>query len=131
MNEQRSGLGQRIPARSSRVVTNEYDLEEDEEYYVTRPHTSARRYDLIPDQVIQQGNKRYHIRHGSPPVPPRQKQYFEGEEQRKPRRVHWFVYLGIFFMAVVGFSFLLFAFLEWWRQKKKNCTYTQKPNYPH
>lgn len=24
----------------------DYDLEEDEEYYVTRPHTSARRYDL-------------------------------------------------------------------------------------
>jgi hypothetical protein len=26
----------------------DYDLEEDEEYYVTRPHTSARRYDLPP-----------------------------------------------------------------------------------
>ncbi len=26
----------------------DYNLEEDEEYYVTRPHTSARRYDLPP-----------------------------------------------------------------------------------
>lgn len=26
----------------------DYDLEEEEEYYVTRPHTSARRYDLTP-----------------------------------------------------------------------------------
>src|SRR5579859_439683 len=28
----------------------DYDLEEEEEYYVTRPHTSARRYDRPPQR---------------------------------------------------------------------------------
>jgi hypothetical protein len=130
MNEQRSGLGQRIPARSSRVVTNEYDLEEEEKYYVTRPHTSTRRYDLIPDQVIQQGNRTYHVRHGSPPAPQRHHQYFE-EDQPKPRRhVHKLVYVGIAMFAVIAIWQGLNGLGYWWQTKLddlqfgKNRVYT-------
>lgn len=132
MNEQRTGLGQRVPARSSRVVTNDYDLEEAEEYYVTRPRTSARRYDLQPEQVFQQGNKTYHVHHGSPPVPARRHHYVAGDEEekeRRPRRVHWFVYLGIFFMAVVAFSFALISVGNWWQQKQDDWTYGQTRTY--
>src|SRR5260370_42572474 len=117
MNEQRSGLGQRVPARSSRVVTNEYDLEEDEEYYVTRPHTSTRRYDLIPDQVIQQGNRTYHVRHGAPPR--RQHQYFEEEQEPKPRRkVHKLLYVGIALFAIIAIWQGLNGLGYCWQQKQ-------------
>src|SRR5713101_5041808 len=97
IREQQSGLGQRQPARhqpASRQYAGhqagihpeeDYDLEEDAVYYDTRPHTSARRYDLVPEQVIRQGNRTYHVRHGPPP--PRRRQYFEEDEaQTKPRR---------------------------------------------
>jgi hypothetical protein len=141
MNEQRSGLGQRIPARSSRVVTNEYDLEEDEAYYVTRPHTSARRYDLIQDQVIQQGNKRYHIRHGSPPAQsrqqyqqqPRQRQEYveEEEERRRSRRVHFhpLVFIGFFLFAMIGGYIALSAIGQGWQKQQDDWTYGQMRTY--
>src|SRR5713226_7619895 len=101
MNEQRSGLGQRVPAKpvARHVFTEDYDLEEEEEYYVTRPHTSARRYDLVPEQVIRQGNRTYHVRHGAPPVPRRQHQYIDEDEQEVQkgtrRRYHPLVWFGI------------------------------------
>ena len=53
-----------IPARASR--TQEYDLEEDDAYYIQRPHTSAVRITHPRQQVIQRGNKRIII-HDEPP----------------------------------------------------------------
>src|SRR5712692_10131311 len=44
-------------------------LEEDESYYPTRSNTSARRYNVSPETVYQQGNTRLHIRYVD--VPPR------------------------------------------------------------
>src|SRR6266566_5162286 len=123
MNEQRTGLGQRIPAKPAKrhVVTDDYDLEEEDEYYVTRPHTSARRYDRLPvqEQVFQQGNRTYHVRHGSPPVPPRRQQYFEEEEEQpKPRRkVHKLLYVGIALFVIVAFWQGLNGLGYWWQQK--------------
>src|SRR2546427_10560595 len=93
IREQQSGLGLGYTTRqqpTSRQYAGhqagihpeeDYDLEEEEEYYVTRPHTSARRYDLVPEHVIRQGNRTYHVRQGAPPVPRRQHQYSEDEEQ--------------------------------------------------
>lgn len=155
VREQKTGLGKRIPQRQSigttseqeriqqqpvsRNYTGQYaaihpededDLEEDEEYYVTRPHTSARRYDVVPEQVIRQGNKTFHVHTGAPPhqhsaLPP-QRHYFEKEEQSS-RHVHWLVYLGLFFMAVVVFSFALLSFGNWWQQKQDDWQYGRDP----
>src|SRR5260370_8412174 len=83
LREQQSGLVQRTTAQqpASRQYAgyqagihpeDDYDPEEDEDYYVTRPHTSTRRYDLIPDQVIRQENRTYHVLNPSPPVHSRQ-----------------------------------------------------------
>ena len=44
-------------------VGNDYDLEEGDEYYQTRLPTSARRYQVSPEQVYQSGNTRYHVRY--------------------------------------------------------------------
>jgi hypothetical protein len=110
---QQSGLGQRIPARSSRVVTNEYDLEEDEAYYVTRPHTSARR--LLPEQVIRQGNRQYTIHHGAPPVP--------------RRRYHPLVWFGIaLFIMIIGWI-AISGLGNVWQQKQDDLTYGQTRTY--
>ena len=54
-----------IPQRKSR--TQEYDLEEDDAYYVTRQPTSAVRYTQPRQQVIQRGNKRIVIHNEPPP----------------------------------------------------------------
>lgn len=126
MNEQRTGLGQRVPAQpvQRHVVTDGYGLAEDEEYYVTRPHTSARRYDLQPEQIIRQGNTTYHVHHGAPPKPRRQHQYFEEEaEQPKPRRVHWLLYVGITLFAVIAVWQGLNGLGYWWQQKQDDLTY--------
>ncbi len=65
-----------IPQRASH--TQEYDLEEDNAYYVTRQPTSAVRYQQPRQQVIQRGNKRIVI-HNEPPC----------------RQPHWSLILGI------------------------------------
>ncbi len=130
MRSQRSGLGQRITRQqpASRNYAGhsaglhpeeDDDLEEDEEYYVTRPRTSARRYDLVPEQVIRQGNRQYTIHHGAPP-PRRQHQYIEDEEQGggkgTRRRFHPLVWFGIaLFIMIVGF-------LLWGMYGSKNKT---------
>ena len=112
MREQGSGLVKRVPTQPVKrratandyVVTNDYDLQEEEEYYVTRPHTSARRYDRLPvpdEQVFQEGNRTYHVRHGAPPR--RQHQYFEEEQEPKPRRkAHKLLYVGITIIAIIA-----------------------------
>ncbi|SRR6266849_4072451 len=140
MREQSSGLVKRTraPQPASRAYAGheagihpeeDDDLEEEEAYYVTRPHSSARRYDLAPEQVIRQGNKTYHVHHGSPPVPPRRHSYVAEEEleEQRPRRVHWFVYLGIFFMAVVAFSFALISVGNWWTGVQEDWQFGKYP----
>ena len=151
LRAQQTGLGQRQTTRhqpASRQYAGhqagihpeeDYGLEEDEEYYVTRPHTSARKYDLIPEQVIRQGNRTYHVRHGSPPVPPRQqyqqpprrRQYFEEEEEQpKPRRhVHKLVYVGIALFAVIAIWQGLNGLAWFWQQKQDDWTFGQNRVY--
>src|SRR5258708_3348780 len=135
MKYQQSGLGQRNTTKqpASRQYAGhqagihpeeDYDLEEEEAYYVTRPHTSARRYDLVPDQVIKQGNRTYHVRHGSPPIPQRQHQYFEEEEQPKPHRhVHKLLYVGIALFAIVAIWQGLNGLGYWCQQKQDDLQF--------
>lgn len=149
LREQQSGLVQRTTAQqpASRQYAgyqagihpeDDYDLEEDEEYYVTRPHTSTRRYDLIPDQVIRQGNRTYHVRHGSPPVhsrqqyqqpPQRQQEYFEDEEGRPRRQVHKLVYVGIALFAIIAIWQGLNGLGYFWQQKQDDWTFGKNRVY--
>jgi len=152
MRTQRSGLSQRTtaqqPASHHRAghsaglhPEEDFDLEEDEEYYVTRPRTSARRYDLIQDQVIQQGNRTYHVRHGSPPVPPRQQyqqpprrrqEYVEEEEERRQRRrihFHPLVFIGFFLLAMIGGYVGLSAIGQAWQKQQDDWTYGKTRTY--
>jgi hypothetical protein len=143
MKTQQSGLGQRTTRQQSASrqyaghsaglhPEEDYDLEEEEEYYVTRPHTSARRYDLQP-QVIRQGNRQYTIHHGAPPVPRRKHQYIEDEEQEvgkgTRRRYHPLVWFGIaIFIMIVGWI-AISALGNVWLQKQDDLTYGQTRTY--
>jgi len=155
VRQQKSGPGTPIPQRQSIVTTSEQerirqqpasrhytgqyaginpeaddDLEEDEEYYVTRPHTSSRRYDLLPEHIIQQGNRTFHVHHGSPPVLPRQQQqrrYFEEQEEPKPRHVHPLVILGIAIFVMIAGWVAFTALSTWIQQKQDDWTYGQFP----
>jgi hypothetical protein len=131
MRQQRSGLGQRIPTNPVQrsVVTDDDELEEDEEYYVTRPRTSARRYDLQPEQVIRQGNKNYTIHHGPPP--PRRRQYFEeeGEQPTPRRRVHKLVYAGIALFAIIAIWQGLNGLAYVWQQKQDDWQFGKNRVY--
>lgn len=150
IREQRSGLGQRQTGQGRAVQQQpasrdyvghsagihpeeDYDLEEEEAYYVTRPHTSARRYDLVPEQVIRQGNKTYHVRQGAPPVPRRQHQYIDEEEQEvwkgTRRHYHPLVWFGIaIFIMIVGWI-AISALGNVWQQKQDDLTYGQTRTY--
>src|SRR5690242_10421125 len=66
-----------IPQRASRTI--DYELEEDDSYYVQRQPTSAVRYTQPKQQVIQRGNKRIVIHNEPPPA----------------RRMHWSLILGL------------------------------------
>jgi len=141
LREQQTGLGLRQTTRqqpASRSYAGhqagihpeeDSDLEEDEEYYVTRPHTSARRYDLVPEHVIRQGNRTYHVHHGAPP--PRRHQYIEEEqdEARPRRRVHWFVYVGIALFAIIAIWQGLDGLAWFWQQKQDDWTYGKNRVY--
>jgi len=85
------------------------DLEEDDSYYETRSHTSARRY---PPQVIQQGNRRLVI-----------------HQELPRRRFHWSFILGmgmLFALVLwVGGSYVL----SWWSNHQLDSTYGMPRTY--
>src|SRR5438105_2995945 len=91
-------------------VTDDYDLEEGDEYYQTRLPTSSRRYHASPEEVYQSGNTRYHVRYVDIPkrksrqqqLPPLQQQERYTDEvaalpkaKHHKRRIHPLVYLGV------------------------------------
>ena len=101
-----------IPSRASR--THDYDIEEDEKYYVTRPPTSARRYyDTRGNQVIQQGNKRLVI-HQEPP--PR-------------RQLHWSLILGVGMILMLALWAGGSMALNWWNNHQLDSQYGMPRTY--
>ncbi len=94
-----------------------FTLEEDERYYLTRPHTSARR--LQPGQNTQ-GNVKYTVRYTAPPRSSAE----DLEDQTKQRaRMHWLVSVGlVLFVGIVGWVGLT-ALGNWWQWQQDNWTY--------
>ncbi len=125
LKEQRSGLG----THQSRVITQDYDIEEDEAYYTTRQPTSTRRYQATQDSfVFQQGNRRFIVHPDQLPVRQRQHQprhqYFDDAPEPKPQRhFHPLVFVGIaIFIMIVGWI-ALSALGAWWQSKQDDWTF--------
>ncbi len=86
----------RIPNRASRTI--DYPVEEDDTYYVTRPPTSAVRYQQPRQQVIQRGNKRIVIHNEPPPK----------------RHMHWSFILGLGMLLALALWIGASEALAWW-----------------
>jgi len=156
--EQRSGLGrrggwtnqgERITARQPQVRTKrpvQPDSDEEdivEEVYPPRLPSSARRYtvgyDLSDEEVIEQGNQRFHIRYVDiphrqshlPPAPahqrPRQHDTAadseQGREAKQKRKLHWLLFAGLaLIIMLVGWA-ALNLFATWWQVHTDDVTY--------
>jgi hypothetical protein len=119
----------------------DFELEEDEAYYTTRPPTSARRYQVSPEQVYQQGNKRYHVRVADipprksrqPQLPPEREVYADEYErvpqQTRSRRLHPFAWLGIFGTLLILGWFGLTAFISWYQGVQDDWTYGKQRHF--
>jgi len=120
----------------------DYELEEDDNYYVTNPHvshTSARRYAVSPEQVYQQGNKRLHVRYVEIPprrsaqgqLPPsRQHQVYtddrdepQTQHPRGRRHIRPLLYLGVGMIAMLALWSGLSMLVNWWTTHKDDSTY--------
>jgi len=156
--EQRSGLGNRggFTAQGQRITTRQPhirsqrqgqpDSDEDdisEEAYPPRLPTSARRYtvgyDISDEEVIEQGNQRFHIRYVdipkrrqslSPPVSPARQQprqpIYEddqGSEVQPRRKLHWLFFVGLaLLIMLVGWT-AINLFGTWWQMHTDDVTY--------
>jgi len=113
---------------------DEYELEEDEEYYRTQLPTSARRYQISPEQVYQSGNKRYHVRVADIPkrksqqrqLPPPPRERYTEEVEALPqakRHIHPLLYLGVGMLAMAALFLLLSSAGTWIQTTKDDLTY--------
>jgi hypothetical protein len=86
------------------------DLEDDDSYYNTRPHTSAIRYNA---PLSRQGNA------SQQPAP----------AQVTRRRVHWLVYVGLLFMVGIIGWLAITILGAWWQAKQDDWTYGMPRTY--
>jgi hypothetical protein len=100
-----------IPQRKSR--TQEYDLEEDDSYYVQRQPTSAVRYTQPRQQVIQRGNKRIVIH--NEPLP--------------TRKLHWSFILGLGMILALLLWMGASEALAWWSNHQIDSQYGMPRTY--
>jgi hypothetical protein len=100
-----------IPQRRSRSV--DYDLEEDDSYYVTRQPTSAVRYSQPRQQVIQRGNKRIIIHNEPPPK----------------RHMHWSFILGLGMILALVLWMGASEALAWWTNHQLDSQYGMPRTY--
>jgi hypothetical protein len=131
LQEQTSGLGRSVK-HGQRIQPQPPDeLEEDERYYVTRPHTSARRYTNAPTHITQ-GNTRYNVKYGAPPIPRRSSQATTEDDQYTPqtrKRIHWLTWVGVaLFIMIIGWVALT-AVSQWWQGVVDNFTYGTPRTY--
>ena len=90
------------------------ELIDDDSYYVTRPPSSARRYQTANgEQVIEQGNRRLFI-HSQPP----------------PRRhLHWSVLLGLGMILALLLWMGASEALAWWTNHQLDSVYGMPRTY--
>src|SRR5215831_2051386 len=100
-----------IPQRRSRPV--DYELEEDDAYYVTRQPTSAVRYTQPRQQVIQRGNKRIVIHNEPPPA----------------RKMHWSLFLGLGMILALLLWVGASEALAWWSNHQLDSQYGMPRTY--
>ncbi len=119
---------------------NDYDLEEGDEYYQTRLPTSARRYQVSPEQIYQSGNTRYHVRYVDIPkrksrqaqLPPPQQDRYTDEIEAAPkskRHIHPLLYLGVGMLAMAALFLLLSSAGTWIQTTKDDLTYGRPRTY--
>jgi hypothetical protein len=117
---------------------NDYGLEEGDEYYQTRLPTSARRYQVSPEQIYQSGNTRLHVRYVDVPkrtsrqeLPPPHQREVETDEvettipesNHHKRSIHPLLYLGVGMLAMAALFLLLSSAGAWIQTTKDDLTY--------
>jgi len=118
---------------------SDYEIEEDEEYYVTRPHSSVRRYnqpaqrDTLDDVDISKGASIHHKRTHANPYPNSGKLAHDGaitwrQGWRRNKRFHLIaVVVGMLLMAAL---FLMMNTLgSWWQVHQDDATYGRPRTY--
>jgi len=119
-------------------VTDDFDLEEGEEYYQTRLPTSSRRYQVSPEEVYQSGNQRLHVRYVDVPkrksrqqLPAPRERYTEEVEAlpQAKRHIHPVAWFGIFcVLLVLGWLGLNFS-TSWYQGIQNDWTYGTQRHY--
>ncbi len=107
-------------------MSGDLELEEDPSYYVTKPHTSARRYNV---PVSKRGDA-YAVHYGAPPIPRRSSQYAISQPAvQVRRRYHWLTYAGLL-MIVALVGWLAISMLGmWWQGVQDDWTYGKLRTY--
>jgi hypothetical protein len=134
-----------IHPESKPDASDDYELEEGDEYYQTRLPTSARRYQgysVSPEEVYQSGNTRYHVRYvdvpkrksRQPQLPPLEREVYTDEREREPPTqsrpgLHPLAWFGIFLtLLLVGWIGLNFV-SSWYQGVKDDWTYGQQRHF--
>src|SRR5204863_5505919 len=115
------------PTTTDEQIQGDYEVEEDEKYYVTRPHSSVRRYQDVP--IDTRGGRvnvvaHYHDQplraHRKQLPPPRQQDRYTDEVEtpvaqakKRKRSIHPLLYLGVGMIAMLALVVLVFSGWNW------------------
>ncbi len=121
---------------SAGIHAEDQDVEESEEYYVTRPHTSARRYTTKSTGQTRQGVRVQHHYHDEPLVKRTSRQHQrapqrterDDEEEQPPhpkprKRIHWVLIFGVGMIAMLALWTGLSMAGRWWQVHQDDATY--------
>jgi hypothetical protein len=126
-------MGATQPQSKKLLRDQDFDLEEDDEYYVTRPHTSARRYsqpsqrDTLDDDAItkgpfiQQRRSRVNSPHEGRRLAGAAAPSWRHGWRHSKRFTLITIIVGMLVMAVLFLA--LSAFGSWWRIHQDDVTY--------
>jgi hypothetical protein len=125
-------------------LSDDFDLEEGDEYYQTQLPTSTRRYQVSTEQVYQSGNTRLHVsyvdvpkrksRHAQAQLPPERERQTEEYAAVPPRpgqgrHVHPLAWFGIFLTLLVLGWIGLNTFTAWYQGVQNDWTYGQQRHF--
>ena len=128
------------PFDSQQLTQGDYELEEDEEYYATRPHSSVRRYQQMPlsttkgrVNVVEHYHDtplRSHRTNYKQLQPPHQRERYTDEVEtalpnakQHKRSIHPLLYLGVGMIAMLALVVLVFSGWNWIQITKDDLTY--------